>query len=480
MQTENQFSERERDVIGLLLQGKTNKQMALALGISVRAIEFHLSNIYGKLGVNSRTEAALKLSAGGLRVSTGGEIRESSVTGMDESIDNDTHPVPRRRLPMKNLILAGIVLLATTLVIVLALNGPARQNALPAPTSTIFIASPVATVTEAVTPSPQPTISARVHILEELRQAVAEYEQSVQAEKKNGSVEFGKDPVSGAEVFHFKDESYMRLMALNEKLNDKINQLDALYAQVYRDELNPTPFPTQASPEQNKTYYDATLAEFGDQFCSQAAVEQYPGAETVQMYDLDQGNYRTVYLGDSLARCEVFGQMLEEFRVAPILAKVNKERDAAMIRQVTGKNTLILTFQAIRDLPNAPWQSGAAMYTDETGCKYYVDVESGRLIQIEPNIPSHPDVPAGKVKSIDELRGVARQFALTNSARLAALEPVLTYEEGGKTVIYFFTWTYRAKDWSGTDWAMMPPFLQVGVLADGQILTYINTLDLYK
>lgn len=47
-------------------------------------------------------------------------------------------------------------------------------------------------------------------------------------------------------------------------------------------------------------------------------------------------------------------------------------------------------------------------------------------------------------------------------------------------MIYFFTWTYRAKDWSGTDWAMMPPFLQVGVLMDGQIVTYINTLDLYR
>jgi hypothetical protein len=60
------------------------------------------------------------------------------------------------------------------------------------------------------------------------------------------------------------------------------------------------------------------------------------------------------------------------------------------------------------------------------------------------------------------------------------LEPVLTYEEGGKTVIYFFTWTYRTKDWSGTNWVMMPLLLQVGVLGNGQVSTYINTLDLYK
>jgi DNA-binding NarL/FixJ family response regulator len=57
-----QFSPREQQVIEQLLQGKSNKQIALALGLSVRAVEFHLGNLYAKLGVASRTEAALKLS----------------------------------------------------------------------------------------------------------------------------------------------------------------------------------------------------------------------------------------------------------------------------------------------------------------------------------------------------------------------------------------------------------------------------------
>ncbi|RPI89948.1 MAG: DNA-binding response regulator, partial [Chloroflexi bacterium] len=56
-----QFSEREKHVIEFLIQGRSNKQIAHALGVSVRAVEFHLSNIYAKLGVSSRTEAALKL-----------------------------------------------------------------------------------------------------------------------------------------------------------------------------------------------------------------------------------------------------------------------------------------------------------------------------------------------------------------------------------------------------------------------------------
>ncbi len=58
------LSERELDVLRLAGQGQTNKAIGAALGISDRTVQGHLANIYGKLGVGSRTEAvtrALKL-----------------------------------------------------------------------------------------------------------------------------------------------------------------------------------------------------------------------------------------------------------------------------------------------------------------------------------------------------------------------------------------------------------------------------------
>jgi DNA-binding CsgD family transcriptional regulator len=64
------FSKREQEVIKLLLQGKSNKQIAGLLGISVSTVEYHLKNIYAKLKVNSRTEAIAKLmdpGAGGFQ-----------------------------------------------------------------------------------------------------------------------------------------------------------------------------------------------------------------------------------------------------------------------------------------------------------------------------------------------------------------------------------------------------------------------------
>lgn len=48
---------REIDVLRLAAQGMTNRAIGRALGISDRTVQGHLANIYGKLGVSSRTEA---------------------------------------------------------------------------------------------------------------------------------------------------------------------------------------------------------------------------------------------------------------------------------------------------------------------------------------------------------------------------------------------------------------------------------------
>jgi NarL family two-component system response regulator YdfI len=48
---------REREVLQLMAEGLANKQIALRLSISEHTVKFHLSSLYGKLGVASRTEA---------------------------------------------------------------------------------------------------------------------------------------------------------------------------------------------------------------------------------------------------------------------------------------------------------------------------------------------------------------------------------------------------------------------------------------
>lgn len=53
------LTDREREVIGLLAQGASNKEIASALFITERTARTHVSNILGKLGLASRTQAAL-------------------------------------------------------------------------------------------------------------------------------------------------------------------------------------------------------------------------------------------------------------------------------------------------------------------------------------------------------------------------------------------------------------------------------------
>jgi NarL family two-component system response regulator LiaR len=50
---------RERTVLDLLAAGRSNKEMARQLGVSERTVKGHVSNILGKLGVTSRTQAVI-------------------------------------------------------------------------------------------------------------------------------------------------------------------------------------------------------------------------------------------------------------------------------------------------------------------------------------------------------------------------------------------------------------------------------------
>ena len=58
------LSDREREVLELVMHGLGNKAIADRLGVTVAAVKWHLQHIYDKLHVHSRTEAALKFKQG--------------------------------------------------------------------------------------------------------------------------------------------------------------------------------------------------------------------------------------------------------------------------------------------------------------------------------------------------------------------------------------------------------------------------------
>jgi two-component system, NarL family, response regulator LiaR len=60
------LSERETEVLLLLAAGKANKEIAHELTIGEQTVKTHVSSILGKLGVQSRTQAALYAQRTGL------------------------------------------------------------------------------------------------------------------------------------------------------------------------------------------------------------------------------------------------------------------------------------------------------------------------------------------------------------------------------------------------------------------------------
>ncbi|MDX1437548.1 MAG: response regulator transcription factor, partial [Anaerolineales bacterium] len=57
---ETELTQRELEVLALLAEGLTNRQIGVDLGISDRTVQGHLAHIFAKLQAGSRTEAVMR------------------------------------------------------------------------------------------------------------------------------------------------------------------------------------------------------------------------------------------------------------------------------------------------------------------------------------------------------------------------------------------------------------------------------------
>lgn len=69
MEDERHLTDRERQILKLIVEGKSNKEIALALGISPKTVSVHRTNIMSKLGVQNTVEL-IRFAANNLLISS--------------------------------------------------------------------------------------------------------------------------------------------------------------------------------------------------------------------------------------------------------------------------------------------------------------------------------------------------------------------------------------------------------------------------
>jgi len=126
---ESKLSDRELEILQLVATGASNKEIANQLFISTNTVKVHLRNIFQKIGVTSRTEAALYAL-------NSRQLSQTESEKIDTSESIDEGEVPPTRAPSTNItatsIIVSVFLIVFSVFIYFAfIYRPVEENTLP-------------------------------------------------------------------------------------------------------------------------------------------------------------------------------------------------------------------------------------------------------------------------------------------------------------------------------------------------------------
>lgn len=332
-----------------------------------------------------------------------------------------------------------------------------------APISVTATAQP--TNTQAPTPT-EDLATQKQKIWDEISRDVVEFNQLVEQEKSLGNIETSHDSETGQDFFRFTGESAEKIRTAYENLMGQMVVLRERYLALYKQDYNPTPFPTFSTKEDALNFYYQTMQEDQDWLETQEKTES-----ALRVYDPDRGSYVSFLSFDQdvwlLLRNEALNKLRMEAELSPELLVNHK----AIVEKLDG---VPVEANEITSLPY--YRNDLTLFQYRTRKNYYVLNADGAVIEITPvqgasttglNLPAQ--------LATDPLEDNARSFI--NLIAPGTNLDVLTLDVGLKTSNSFFKWEDRTKpalDGGGF------PFIQVAINLDGEMLNYINTLPLSR
>lgn len=172
-----ELSEREREILILVANGASNKEVAQQLFISPNTVKVHLRNIFGKIGVSSRTEAALYAVRAGFvqlaadippsveAASANGNVPSAAAPAIVVPVAPAAPPLPlaahprARRWPRWLAAAVLVVVAAITAVVVVP-----RMGLVPTPVSPTSVPTAITLVTPPRWQARAAMLTARTHL----------------------------------------------------------------------------------------------------------------------------------------------------------------------------------------------------------------------------------------------------------------------------------------------------------------------------